>query len=919
MTELQKCRLECSLNSGWEYHRGDIDGFPSASSDGGWSLVDLPHNTSLYTAENKAGYKGISCYRRVVDIDESIAGKRAVLTFGGVMQRCEVFLNSQRIAVHLNGNTPFAVDVTSLLRQGGNELCVRCDSRADGNLTPGKETPDFQYFGGIHRNVTLTLTDSVYIGEELLDDTAAGGGVFLTSPYVSAERAEVRANVRVHNDGDESERVRLTVRLCGKDGCAAESAAEAEIPPRGWFDFSELLEVLSPRLWHPYSPELYDAEVSVWRGEELADRRVIRCGIRSVEWTHEGLFINGGRFKAHGTNLHQEIFVLGNAIPDNAVFEEIRKLKESGFDLIRMAHCPHSRAYYEACDRFGVLVVNCMSGWQYFNDCETFVQSTFEELRCMVRTARNHPCIAAWETSLNESNYSVRWAEEIHRIAHEEYPAEGVSRMWTCGWMTDCFDITLGASQAGVREEADSSEKGVIISEYGDWDYGGTFSASRRPRELGDNAMLTACADHIESLILNRGKAWFCADALWSYQDYSGFDKIMTYCGVTDMYRLDKHSAYFYRSQRGADVDMRGCGIDGGAMVYIANKLWEDSPENVTVFSNCDSVELFADGKPLGRQLPDCECCGVNSNGSIPTEALAHPPFTFVGANKGAATLTAVGYLGGEKAVEFTVRRPSEFSVVRLVQQTEAPLAANGSDARLVWAYLTDENGTTVPEDRLLDIAVTNGYVIGYERLYTRGGCVGFWVRASASREDGAMTVTVSAEGASAVLEIAVSGSDEPFLRAGAVNEYSGAVEPAFKRLSLADFDSPTSGSDAAREKPAYASSCADGVEAAYGNDGNPARSWSPAAGDEAPYWYVDMGEVQSISTMEISWNESELHSFVVETSDDAEHWTEVLNYLSDTAEFGTRLALSAAGRYLRLRFGGRTSGFSMFYLYKSE
>lgn len=124
-------------------------------------------------------------------------------------------------------------------------------------------------------------------------------------------------------------------------------------------------------------------------------------------------------------------------------------------------------------------------------------------------------------------------------------------------------------------------------------------------------------------------------------------------------------------------------------------------------------------------------------------------------------------------------------------------------------------------------------------------------------------------------------------------------------------------GSDAAREMPAFASSCADGIDAAFGNDGNPARSWRPADTDAAPYWYVDMQTTQSISTLEISWNESEPHRFFVEVAQDTDSWSIVTEYRSDASEFGTRLPLEASGRYLRIRFTDKTSGFSMLYAYK--
>ncbi len=502
-------RRNINLNGSWKYHRGAVDdGFSQDFDDSGWSWVNLPHNTSLYTAENKKAYEGISCYRKRFNVAENVAGKRLVLKFEGVMQHCSVYLNGELIAAHHNGYTPFFIEISQKVRTvGENLLAVITDSSPDPDYTPGKQSPDFQYFGGIYRNVTLGITDNIYIGNAVEDNIAAGGGVFLTSPRVSRDSADIRAKTHVCNDSEEAQEISLYTEVIYKGEIVAGGTSTEKIEAGGTYTFSQLITVPEPKLWHPYSPDLYTVKSTVMSGGEVLDVIETAYGIRSVEWTHEGLLINGDRFVAQGANLHSDIFVLGNAIPDNEVYEEIKRLKENGFDFIRMAHYPHSDAYYEACDKYGVLVLDCMSGWQNFNNSDTFKESTYQELRTMIRNSRNHPCIVAWETSLNESNFTQEWAENVQRIACEEYPSEGISRMWTTGWITDVFDVYLGAALHDVRNKADSSDKGVIISEYGDWDYGGTASTSRQSRGLSDIGMLTQAANHIESAILNRNKA----------------------------------------------------------------------------------------------------------------------------------------------------------------------------------------------------------------------------------------------------------------------------------------------------------------------------------------------------------------------------------------------------------------------------
>ncbi len=902
-----------NFNSGWKYFRGAVnDGFSLEYDDSGWSWVNLPHNTSLYTAENKNAYEGISCYRKRFKIDENVAGKRIALKFEGVMQHCSVYLNGVLIAVHHNGYTPFFIDISHKVRTvGENLLAVITDSSPDPEYTPGKQSPDFQYFGGIYRNVTLNIADDIYIGNAIEDNIAAGGGVFITSPSVSMSSADIRVKTCVHNSSLSSQEISLSTEIIYKEKTVIGGKTTAITGAGELYTFNELFTVPEPKLWHPYAPELYTVKSTVMVNGEVIDTNETLYGIRSVEWTHDGLLINGSRFVAQGANLHSDIFVLGNAIPDNAVYEEIKRLKENGFDFIRMAHYPHSDAYYDACDKYGVLVLDCMSGWQNFNNSDTFKESTYQELRTMIRNSRNHACIVAWETSLNESNFTEEWAKNVQSIAHEEYPTEGVSRMWTTGWMTDVFDIYLGAAQHDVRNKADSTDKGVIISEYGDWDYGGTTSTSRQPRGQDDTGMLTQAANHIESAILNRNKSWLGADGLWSYNDYAGFDTAITDCGVTDIYRIDKFTAYFFRSQRDADVDLSAYGLNSGAMVFVANSLTADSPADVTVFSNCDEVELFADGASLGRQAPDREYYGNNSAEMLSAECLPHAPVTFVGANNGAAEIMAIGYINGTAVCKHIVKAPEAAEKILLISEDETPISANGSDVRLVWVKITDQNGTVIADDdRVVSLIAENGYVIGYESIKTKCGQIGIWVRANASECDGSVLLRASADGLTdGLLEIPFVSCEYADDCNRASNEYAGWVE------SYSDLDSL---SDRARERISYASSCADGCIAEYGNNGEPSTFWYPSPADENIWWYVDTGDVYEFERIEICWNSSEAHRFTVQLSDDAQHWTTVLDMSENSkSESQTVAAITGKGRYVRICFDENNGhGFNMFYAY---
>ena len=153
-------------------------------------------------------------------------------------------------------------------------------------------------------------------------------------------------------------------------------------------------------------------------------------------------------------------------------------------------------------------------------------------------------------------------------------------------------------------------------------------------------------------------------------------------------------------------------------MVFVANTWASDSPDQVRVFSNCDEVELFVNGKSIGKQTPDTQMWGPHGDGNpkdhpasgagkyISTENLKHPPFTFDLSDytPGEGTVTAVGYLDGQKAAEYVRRAPEEATQITLQAENDEPLKLDGSTAKLVWVDVKDANGTVV---KTADNAVT--------------------------------------------------------------------------------------------------------------------------------------------------------------------------------------------------------------------
>ena len=221
-------------------------------------------------------------------------------------------------------------------------------------------------------------------------------------------------------------------------------------------------------------------------GSTAVDNLTTRIGIRRIGWSHSGgLTINGTRWKALGVNALEETYGLGNAVSDQSIYYDVKRIRDAGLTFIRGAHYPHAPAFYDACDALGVLVMDAQTGWQYFSSATAFVNASYQELREMIRRDRNHPSIVVWEANLNESQYTDAWAQMAHSIVHAEYPGD---QAFSGQFQFTRADIFIEASQHNIRNIGDT--RPIIINEYGDWDYGGASSTSRQSREAGDSAML---------------------------------------------------------------------------------------------------------------------------------------------------------------------------------------------------------------------------------------------------------------------------------------------------------------------------------------------------------------------------------------------------------------------------------------------
>ena len=377
--------------------------------DDGWQFirngktvtVDLPHDWDIYDAPDPAtgetgtgggwfhGGKGEYHKRFRVESSELKGGGRAKLHFEGVYQRAEVFVNGQKAGQHGYGYTPFTVDITSYIyidvRE--NEVVVTVDNSGQPNCR--------WYSGsGIYRHVWLETMPALHIAQN---------GVFVTTPEVSADKATVQVEVTVENESDE-ERTATVVISATQQKTSINNLLTVKIPAHGSKSVTGTFTVQNPELWSIDNPHLYEAAVELKENmkDVIIDRQKAKYGIRSFSFdTEKGFMLNGKPLLLNGACVHHDDGVLGAMAFDAAEIRKVRLMKQAGFNLIRTSHNPTTRAFLDACDSLGMLVIGeAFDGWRTAKlkyDYSTMIDSCYrEDIHAMVKRDRNHPSIITW-------------------------------------------------------------------------------------------------------------------------------------------------------------------------------------------------------------------------------------------------------------------------------------------------------------------------------------------------------------------------------------------------------------------------------------------------------------------------------------------------------------------------------------------
>jgi beta-galactosidase len=748
---------------GWRFLRVESPGDPDYSSpdlrDEAWDSVSLPHTPRLEAASVQFPFQGLCWYRKTIHADREWSGKRITLEFGAGMQIADVWVNGRHRLNHLGGYLPFSVDLSETLGAGYDaQISVRLDNRDTDLCPPGKPQAelDFCYFGGLYREAQLLITNDLHISDPVRAACPAGGGIFIRCEEASESHAILHLTAHALNETPHPARRCLVVfEIVSPEGHLLQQIESfpVMIGAGEGHHFIKEVQLKDPALWHPDSPKLHRLVTRLFSGGAELDQVETRFGVRHLSVSRR-FSLNGKEFHLRGANRHQEHPCIGNALPPHAHRRDARRIKDAGFNFVRLSHYPQDPSFLDACDELGLLVQAAVPGWQQFWMNPSFIRQSFQDIRDLVRRDRNHPSVIFWEPNLNETGEGEHgeghsdWCRAAHEITHQEYPGN------------QCF--TFGddyPAKPGWNWDVQG-----FWREYGDFAFGGNESTSRQTRADGEAAMLQQAwnflwtFNHLNARFSD-SQAVYLGCAVWVMFDYNrGYYPKPCTCGMMDIFRLPKYVHYLYQSQR--DPKLLRDDVASGPMVFLATD-WtpREGLTKVVVFSNCDEVELKLNGRLIARRRPDdgpdtpysprrepgLNTVGDNydRSGGTPFDGgnathIPHPPFTFFDIAYEPGQLEAIGYLDGNSAATHRIATPGEPHRLELsIDLAGVPLAADSLDAVFVHARVLDKDGNLTPKAEL-EIAFEiegPGEFLGSNPVTTHAGIASVLLKTDGSAE----------------------------------------------------------------------------------------------------------------------------------------------------------------------------------------
>jgi beta-galactosidase len=711
-----------SMNRNWLYGGRTVSGASDADfDDSKFQHVTIPHTNKLlpWHSFDEKEYQFVSIYRRHFRLPEKLRGHRIFVDFAGVMTASTVSLNGEKLGEYRGGYTPFSFELTKGLKwDGDNVLAVEVDSTERPDIPPFGENIDYLTFGGIYREVSLRAVPDAFLEnvfakpvDVLSDSRRVDVQCFLSKPSGPAPAA-----------------AKLKVELRDGDEVIASKEQEVEVSPDGGSHVVTLSGLGNIALWDLLHPKLYHVAVELYAGGNLSDEFKTRIGFREARFTPDGFQLNGKIIKLRGLNRHQTYPFVGAAMPARVQRRDALILrKELKCNIVRTSHYPQSTHFLDCCDEVGLLVFEEIPGWQHIGDL-AWQDLAVRNVGKMIRRDWNHPSIILWGVRINESLDDHDFYVRTNALAHQ---------------------LDDSRQTGGVRYLVNSE---LLEDVYTRNDFGFPLMPPNHPlylnTEFVGHTFPTKRYDNVDRVMEHvwhharvhdqlasdkryAGGIGWCAFDYNTHYNFGSGDRIC-YHGVSDIFRIPKPAAFFYRSQCDPEEDIV---LEPCFNWSQGDQSWGQGIRKATICSNCDHLKFYVKGEFKLEADPDRK--------TYPH--LRYPPFVvdLLGQHlEDWGDLRIDGYLNGKMVASTTLPGNDTDAELR-VEPDDRELAGDGIDSTRVVLKVVNTEGTWRPfSSASVALEIEGpGEIIGENPFSLSGGVGAVWIKA----KEGSGTIRLSA------------------------------------------------------------------------------------------------------------------------------------------------------------------------------
>ena len=720
-TQAQQLREHLNFDEGWKFHLGHSSDpnrdfnygianilaktgdasntcINTGFDDKTWASVQLPHDWVValpfqqvangdldshgyHTVGGLFPENSVGWYRKTFTVNRADSGKRFVLQFDGIFRDSKVWVNNCYMGGHFSGYSGSSYDITDFLHfSGKNTIVVRADaSQYEGWFYEG---------AGIYRHAWMNVFHNLHV--------ASQGGVYVHTTNTK-DQATITVATQVENRGLQPADASVITYITDRDGKRLAQSRELPLTLaiNGKQMVQDSLGIANPNLWSLTNPYLYRVISIVRSGGKIVDSVNTRFGIRTVTIDKDqGLSLNGLPVKIQGVCCHQDHAGVGSALPDYLQYYRIQMLKEMGVNSYRTSHNPPTPELLDACDSLGMLVLDetrlLNSGTEYGAEWEN-----------LILRDRNHPSVFMW--SIGNEEWMIQTSETGKRIAQNQV----LKQQELDPYRTCTYAANVGNEWHGVNEVIPVRGFNYHLPDIDPYRkahpdqpvMGSEMASTVSTRGIYETDTVNAYVPDYDSVYppwastaeqwwrIAADRPWYMGGFAWTGFDYRGeptpfqWPDINSHFGIMDMCGFPKTVYYYYQSWW-TDKDI----------LHIAPHWnWpgkEGKPIPVWVNTNADNVELFLNGKSLGKkEMP--------RNGHLEWIVTYAP-----------GKLQAVAYKKGKKLTAFVQTTGLPYKII--ATPTKISILADGRDAVVVNVSVVDKQGLEVPDAaNLLHFAVS--------------------------------------------------------------------------------------------------------------------------------------------------------------------------------------------------------------------